>query len=74
MFSQPEEREHLIMKKERAKMKDQLNILTRPQLIALIVQKGVGGYSDAIQMTKTELVDVILTECDGDVFRPTPAS
>ncbi len=54
-------------------MQDQLNALTRPQLIALIVQKGVGGYSDAIQMTKTELVDVILTECDDDVLNPIPA-
>ncbi len=59
------------MKKE--KMKDQLDALTRPQLIALIVQKGVGGYSDAIQMTKTELVDVILTECDDDVLNPITA-
>jgi len=61
------------MKKEREKMKDQLNTLTRPQLIALIIQKGVGGYSDAIQMTKTELVDVLLTECDDDVLDPIPA-
>jgi hypothetical protein len=55
-------------------MEDQLNTLTRPQLIALIVQKGAaGGYSDAIQMTKTELIDVILTECDDDVLDPIPA-
>ncbi len=54
-------------------MEDQLDALTRPQLIALIVQQGVGEYSDVIQMTKTELVDVILTECDDDVINPVPA-
>jgi hypothetical protein len=54
-------------------MKDQLNALTRPQLIALIVQKEVGGYSDALQMGKTELIDVILTECDDDVLIANPA-
>lgn len=54
-------------------MKDQLNALTRPQLIALVIQKEVGGYSDAIQMGKTELIDVLLTECDDDILYPVPA-
>jgi hypothetical protein len=61
------------MKKERKKMQQQLNALTRPQLIALVVQKEVIAYSDAVQMGKTTLIDKILAECDGEVLRPVQA-
>jgi len=53
-------------------MKDQLDALARPQLIALIVQKDIIQYSDAIQMTKPELVAILFGEGD-DVLDPTPA-
>lgn len=61
------------MNKERKNMLQQLRALTRPQLIALVVQKKVGLYVDAVQMGKSELIDAILTECDGEVLRPVPA-
>lgn len=61
------------MKKERKKMQQQLNALTRPQLVALAVQKEVIAYNTAVQMTKDALVARILTECDGEVLRPVQA-
>jgi hypothetical protein len=61
------------MKKERKKMQQQLNALTRPQLIALVVQKGVVAYNTAVQMGKAALIAKLLTECDGEVLRPVQA-
>jgi hypothetical protein len=54
-------------------MQQQLNDLTRPQLIALAVQKGGVAYTTAVQMTKEILVAVILTNCDDDILTPEQA-